>query len=408
MQLVECVPNFSEGRDKTTIRTIVSAIEQIPGIRVLHVDIGLDANRTVVTFTGPPDAAGEAAFQAIRTAARFIDLRRHSGTHPRMGATDVCPFVPLRDISIEECVKLSEHLARRVGEELGIPVFLYAESASLAYRRNLAEIRRGEYEGMKEKLRDPVWHPDYGPGKLHEQAGCIAIGARNFLIAYNVNLKTTDVAYARDIALEVRTKGRTVRTGNTNPLYFMGEQKRHEKDRYFCSSCVFSAQTVDHLAEHIQSIHGYDLYQLLGEHNQDPAHLEGEPVKRPGKLPHVKALGWYVEEYGCTQVSMNLTDFTKTPLHRVYEEIKQEAKQRGVAVSGSEIVGMVPYDALRETGEYYLRKAGCSVMPEPVAILETAIASLGLRDKGDFKIAEKVLGFPVSADETATTGEGRH
>ncbi len=393
MQLVECVPNFSEGRDKTIIRSIVSALEQIPGIRVLHVDVGRDANRTVVTFIGPPDAAEEAAFQAIRTAARSIDLRHHRGTHPRMGATDVCPFIPLRDMTMDECVELSERLAKRVGEELQIPVFLYANSARFDHRRNLAEIRQGEYEGMQEKLRDSAWYPDYGPAQLHEQAGCIAIGARNFLIAYNVNLRTTDVAYATDIALDIRTKGRSVRTGDTEPLYLLGEQKRHENGRYFCGSCEFSAQTVDQLAEHTQSLHGYNLYRLLEDHNQDPANLEGEPVKRPGELPHVKALGWYVEEYGCAQVSMNLTDYRNTPLHRVYETVQQEAGRRNIEVSGSEIVGMVPYDALLETGEYYLRRAGYTTMPEPVTILETAIASLGLRDKTDFEIAEKVLGF---------------
>ncbi|HKJ69407.1 MAG TPA: glutamate formimidoyltransferase, partial [bacterium] len=191
-QLVECVPNFSEGRDTTTIRKIVSSIEQIDGIRVLHVDAGRDANRTVVTFTGSPAAAEESAFQAIRKAARVIDLRHHNGTHPRMGATDVCPFIPLRDISMGECVELSKRVGQRVGEELQIPVFLYANSARNNRRRNLAEIRRGEYEGMEEKLRDPLWDPDYGPARLHANAGCVAIGARNFLIAYNVNLKTAD------------------------------------------------------------------------------------------------------------------------------------------------------------------------------------------------------------------------
>lgn len=395
MQLIECVPNFSEGRDQGKIRAIVEAIDRVPEVQVLDVDSGIAANRTVVTIIGPPARVVEAAFQGIRKAAGVIDMRQHKGAHPRMGATDVCPLVPIRGLTMNECVAWAKILAARVGQELNIPVYLYEQAATSPMRQSLARIRQGEYEGWESKIHDPEWQPDYGPAKFNPRAGCLTVGARNFLIAYNINLKTSQVEYATDIALNLRTRGRSVRTGNLNPLYAKGEIKRHREGEYFCGSCEFSAATVPALAEHTQSVHGYDLYWLLREHDQDPEHLSGATVKRPGKFQHLKAMGWYIEEYRCAQISMNLTDYTQTPLHAVYEESKQEARERGIAVTGSEIVGMVPYQALLAAGIFYLRQSGNSMDQAPERILETAVTSLGLRDKTEFQIEQKVLGFPA-------------
>ncbi len=330
MQLVECVPNFSEGRDELVIDEIVRAISRIPEIKMLDVDPGQAANRTVVTFIGPPDAVEQAAFSGIRKAAELIDMRHHTGNHPRMGATDVCPFIPVQNFSMEECVQLSKRAARRVGEELHIPVFLYEYSASAPHRKNLAQIRAGEYEGMQEKLADSVWKPDYGPNSLNEKAGVTAIGARKFLIAFNVNLNTSNEIIAKDIARTIRSSGR--------------------------------------------------------------------PVKASGRLQHVKAIGWYVPEYGCAQVSMNLTDYTITPMHEAYEVVAAEAKRRGAKVTGSEIVGMIPLQAIRESGVYFLKKLGYSEPFETERVLAAAIESLGLQDKTDFDQEKKVLEFQ-QADE---------
>ncbi len=399
MRLVECVPNFSEGRDEQVIGTIVSAIEAVEGVEVLDVDPGADTNRTVVTFVGEADAVQEAAFRGIKTAAEVIDMRKHAGSHPRMGATDVCPFIPVSEITMEECTELAHALGRRVGEELNIPVFLYERSARQPARKNLANIRRGEYEGMADKLKDPEWTPDYGPAALHPKAGATAIGAREFLIAYNINLNTREAVYATDIAFELRKKGRTVRIGNTEPFYFKGQIKRHEAGRYFCGSCDFEGETIDAVAAHTQHKHDYDLYRLLKSHEHDPEDLDGNSVKRPGKFDHVKAIGWFVEEYDCAQISINLTDYHVTPPHEVYEEAKREAAKRGLTVTGSEVVGLIPYPALLDTGKYYLRRQGRSCGIPGQDILETAIQSLGLRDKTAFDLRKKVLGLPATDED---------
>jgi len=402
MQLVECVPNFSAGRDRKKIRPIVEAIGQVPEVQVLNVDSGAAANRTVVTFIGPPAAVAEAAFRGIRKAGRLIDMRRHTGTHPRMGATDVCPLIPVREITMAECVELAQSLGQRVGEELAVPVYLYEEAATSPNRRSLARIRQGEYEGWKTKIKDPAWQPDYGPAEFNPRSGCVAIGARNFLIAYNINLNTSQVEFATDIALNLRTRGRSVRTGNTEPLYLNGEVKRHQEGEYYCGSCEFSTDTVPGLANHARTVHEYDLYWLLREHDQDPERLAGAAVKRPGKFQALKAMGWYIEEYGCAQISMNLTDYTRTGLHAVYEEANREARQRGIAVTGSEIVGLVPFEALLDTGRYYRTAADTPGNNTPETLLETAVTSLGLRDKTEFRISHKVLGFPVPETDTVS------
>ena len=399
MQLVECVPNFSEGRDQSVINEIVNEIKAMDGVKLLDVDPGADMNRTVVTFVGPPEAVKEAAYQGIKKASEVIDMRKHSGSHPRMGATDVCPFVPVRDISMDECTEIAKEVGQRVGDELGIPVFLYENSAQKPERKNLANIRRGEYEGMEKKLQDRKWTPDFGPAGFNARAGCTAMGAREFLIAYNINLNTREAVYATDIAFELRKKGRTVREGNTDPYYFKGKIKRHQENRYFCGSCDFAAETIEQVAEHTESEHNYDLYWLLRAHEHDPKDLVGNAVKQPGIFDHVKAIGWFVKEFDCAQISINMTNYKVTALHQVYEEAKRLAEKRGLTVTGSEIVGLVPYQALLETGIWYLHRQGRSTGVPYRDILETAIQSLGLRDKTDFDLAEKVLGLPDIPDD---------
>lgn len=390
---VECVPNFSEGRDPEVIAEIVQAIEEVPGNEVLDLDTSTGANRTVVTFIGSPESVSEGAFRGIQKAGERIDMRKHHGAHPRMGATDVCPFVPVSEITMADCVAIARSVGERVGRELGIPVFLYGEAAGISGRRDLADIRRGEYEEMPAKMQDPVWRPDFGPREMPPETGCTAIGAREYLIAYNINLDTSETAYATDIALNLREKGRTVRTGNTSPFYYKGEVKYHRQGQYYCGSCEFTASGIDMLAGHTSQEHGYNLYDLLGSHGQDPEDLEGQPVKRPGHLSRVQAMGWYMEDYDCAQISVNLLDYTVTPLHEVFEAAREEASVRGVAVTGGEIVGMVPFQALLESGKYYL---GQEVDPAEIPreeILEEAVRALGLRDKTGFDIEQKVLGL---------------
>ncbi|MCF7803185.1 MAG: glutamate formimidoyltransferase [Candidatus Marinimicrobia bacterium] len=398
--LVECVPNFSEGRDWTVIDAIVEAIDGVSGVDVLHVDIGKDTNRTVVTFIGEPAPLKEAAFRGIKKASKLIDMRKQSGAHPRMGATDVCPFVPVKNITMEECSVLAEEVAHQVGDELGISVFLYAESATVPNRKNLADIRRGEYEGMAEKLKNPEWRPDFGPTELNPKAGVTAIGAREFLIAYNINLDTKNVDYAKDIALELREKGRSVRERDTEPFYYRGKVKHHQEGLYFCGSCEFSAESVKQVASHTEREHGYDLYELLQMHGQDPENLAGKPVKRPGLFKYLKAIGWFVDEYDCAQVSMNLTNFRETGLREVYEKTKELASERGLKVTGSEIVGMAPYQALYEAGLWYREQSDLPKNAHYTEILEAAIQSLGLRDKTTFEIGKNVLGLPGGQNRT--------
>ena len=397
--LVECVPNFSEGRNMDVINQITNEIKSVEGVKLLDVDPGAEMNRTVVTFIGSPESVKEAAFRAIKKAAELIDMRKHKGSHPRIGATDVCPFVPVSGISVEECVELSKEVARRVGEELGIPVYLYEKSATRPERQNLAIIRQGEYEGLAEKLKDPNWKPDYGPAEFNPKAGATVIGVREFLIAYNINLNTREVKYATDIAFELREKGRSVRRGNIRPFYFKGREIVKYREGYYpCGSCDFVGKTIQETIDHCKKVHDYDLRYLLQLNGIDPDHPEGKSVKKPGKFKYCKAIGWMVPEYDRAQISINLTNYKVTSMHHVLEESRRLAAERGLVVTGSEIVGMVPYPALLETGKFYLRQQGRSAGIPIRDILETAVQSLGLRDVSDFKIEERVLGLPDDLD----------
>ena len=393
--LVECVPNFSEGRDMSVIKQITDQIESVEGVRLLDVDPGAEMNRTVVTFVGPPEGVKEAAFLAIKKAAELIDMSKHHGSHPRMGATDVCPFVPISGISEQECIELSKQVARRVGEELKIPVYLYEKSAQVPERRNLAVIRQGEYEALPEKLKDPKWKPDFGPAEFNAKAGATVIGVREFLIAYNISLNTRESKYATDIAFELREKGRSARRGNTKPFYFKGKQiLKYKPGHYPCGNCDFVGATIRETIDHCKSEHDYDLAELLRLNGIDPEHPEGKSVKKPGKFKHCKAIGWMVPEYDRAQISINLTNYKVTSMHHVLEETRKLAAERGLVVTGSEIVGLVPYPALLESGKFYLRHQNRSAGIPIKDILETAVQSLGLRDVSDFNIEERVLGLP--------------
>src|SRR5437868_12360992 len=306
-KLIECVPNFSEGRDQAIIRQITSAIESVDGVFLLDVDPGATTNRTVVTFVGSPEAAVEAAFRGIAKAGELIDMRKHTGAHPRMGATDVCPFIPVSSVTWEEAIDCAKKLGKRVGEELKIAVYLYEKAASDPVRSNLSIIRAGEYEGFFEKIKQPRWKPDFGPTVFNEKSGATVIGAREFLVAYNANLNTKSVRRANSVAFDVREQGR-VKTQDGTP----------------------SGKPV--------------------------LDSNGEPVRIPGMLKHVKAIGWFVKEYGIAQVSMNLTNIEETPLHVAFDACVEAASKRGLRVTGSEIVGMVPKKCLVDAGRYFLRK----------------------------------------------------
>ena len=347
MRLVECVPNVSEGRDRKILDAIASVITTVPGVRLLDMDPGAATNRTVFTFVGSPDAAAEAAFLVIRRAAELIDMRAHKGAHPRMGATDVCPFVPLGDTTMAECVELAHRLGRRVGDELGIPVYYYEEAATLPARRSLAEIRRGEYEGLPQKMIDPAWHPDAGPARLNERSGATVIGAREFLIAYNVNLNTGDRRLANTIAQNIRETGRPRRGADGKIL-------------------------------------------------KDP---DGRVLTEagPSMLAHTRATGWYIEEYGQAQVSINLTNFKITPPHMVFEAVTKEATALGLRVTGSEVVGLVPLEAMRMAGRHYLGRQGKSPALPESDLVRTAIVSLGLEDVAPFDPARKIVEYSVMA-----------
>lgn len=344
MRLVECVPNFSEGRNQAVIDTITGAIEDVEGAFLLDVDPGKDTNRTVVTFVAEYDAVVEAAFQAIKTAASVIDMSKHSGAHARMGATDVCPFVPVRGVTMEDCVELANQLGRRVGEELGIPVYLYEHAARKKERRNLATVRSGEYEGLKDKLKDPDWKPDYGPAEFIPRSGATVIGAREFLIAYNVNLNTTDRKLANDIALSIREAGRNKR----------GPDGKFVRDE------------------------------------------NGVPIKEPGTLKATKAVGWYIEEYRRAQISINLVNYHITPPHEAFEEAKRQAEMRGMRVTGSELVGLIPLEAILDAGRYYLEKQGKSTGVPEGHIIEAAVQSLGLREIAPFDPRKKIIEYRVA------------
>jgi glutamate formiminotransferase/formiminotetrahydrofolate cyclodeaminase len=348
-KLIECVPNFSEGRDLEVIRQITDAIESVDGVSLLDVDPGASTNRTVVTFVGSPDAAVEAAFRGIKKAAELIDMRKHKGAHPRMGATDVCPFIPVSNISWEEAIACANKLGKRVGEELSIPVYLYERAAKNASRSNLSVVRAGEYEGFFEKIKGPAWKPDFGPSIFNEKSGATVIGARDFLIAYNVNLNTKAVRRANSVAFDVRENGR-VKTEDGTP---------------------FGKPVLD---------------------------ASGEPVRIPGMLKHVKAIGWYVEEYGIAQISMNLTNIEETPLHVAFDACVESASKRGLRVTGSEIVGMVPKKCLIEAGRYFFRKQKWSEGASEEALIDIAVRSMGLGELKPFDPNEKVIEFKIESD----------
>ena len=341
-KIIECVPNFSEGRDLDVIRQIAAAIESVDGVSLLNVDPGASTNRTVVTFAGNPEAAVEAAFRGIQKAAELIDMQRHTGAHPRMGATDVCPFIPVSNVSWDEAIECAKKLAKRVGEELKIPVYLYEKAASDPARSNLSIIRAGEYEGFFEKIKLPQWKPDFGPATFNEKSGATVIGAREFLVAYNANLNTKSVRRANSVAFDVRENGR-VKTEDGTPT----------------GKPVLDAN--------------------------------GEPVREPGMLKHVKAIGWYVEEYGIAQVSMNLTNLEVTPLHAAFDACVESASKRGLRVTGSELVGMLPKKCMVDAGRYFLRKQKWSEGASEEELIEIAIRSMGLSELKPFDPKEKII-----------------
>ncbi len=403
MELIECVPNFSEGRDQSVIDEITDEIEVFEDVEVKDVDMGEDTNRTVVTFVGPPEGVKKAAFNAIKKAAELIDMSQHEGSHPRMGATDVCPFVPVKGTTMEDCVEIAEDLGKKVGEELDIPVYLYEEAATEEKRENLATIRSGQYEGLDEKLVDPEWEPDFGPAEWNERVektGATVVGAREFLIAYNINLNTKNKKIAWDIALEMRRRGRAKRVNSPDQHYWKGNIVRYGEDEFPCGECDFVGDTFEEVKEHTGEEHGYDLQEFLEkEYDYDVDDLEGKAVKKRGEFDHCKSIGWYVDEYERAQVSINLTNFKKTSLDDVYDFARDRAREMGVRVTGSEIVGLAPYEALLQTGKYYLEKMNQSVGIPEEDIIETAVQSLGLRDVAEFDPDEKLIGGPMKPED---------
>jgi glutamate formiminotransferase/formiminotetrahydrofolate cyclodeaminase len=339
MRIVECVPNFSEGRDKDKINAIVREIEAVPGVKLLDVDPGESTNRTVVTFIGEPEAVKEAAFKAIGKAAEVLDMRTHKGAHSRIGATDVCPFVPVSGVTMEDCVRLAHELGGRVAEELGIPVYLYEEAAQKPDRRNLANIRVGEYEGLPEKLQDPKWAPDFGDPVFNPKSGATVIGAREFLIAYNINLNTRDRRLAHEIALNLRESGRV----------------KKNKDGTIVRDSL------------------------------------GNSVKVPGKFRDVKAVGWYIEDYDVAQISINFTNYRCSPVHAVFDETVKQAEKLGLRVTGSELVGLIPKEAVLMAGRHYLEKQGKTPGVPEEEIIRMAVLSLGLNDVSKFDPDKKII-----------------
>lgn len=338
--LIECVPNFSEGQDPAVIKQITDQIESVEGVRLLNVDPGKATHRTVVTFVGHPEAVIEAAFRAIRMAGQVIDMSRHRGEHPRMGATDVCPLIPISGITMEETAAYAVRLARRVGEELDLPVYLYEYAQPNKSRSNLSVIRAGEYEGLARKIAQPEWTPDFGPARFDEKRGATVIGARDFLVAYNVNLNTTSTRRANAVAFDIREAGRVKRENGKVVL--------------------------------------------------DEA---GKPVNIPGSLKCVKAIGWYIEEYGIAQISINLTNIQVTPVHVAFDEACRKAEARGLRVTGSELVGLVPLQALTEAGKYFLRKQQRSVGVSERELIHIAVRSMGLDELSPFNPEERVIEY---------------
>lgn len=342
-RLVECVPNFSEGRDKSVIDAISRAISATSGVRLLDVDPGADTNRTVYTFVGAPEAVAEAAFRAAEAASGLIDMSKHHGAHPRMGALDVCPIVPVTGVTMDECVEVARALGRRLAEALALPVYFYEYAATRPERRNLADIRAGEYEALPKKLSDAAWKPDAGPARFNERLGATVVGAREFLIAYNVNLNTRDPKLANEVALNIREAGRLKR-------------------------------------------------DAMGEVVKDAA---GQDLRVPGRLKATKAIGWYIEQYRQAQVSINLLSYRTTPLHVVLETVREEAVKLGLVVTGSELVGLTPLEPLVEAGRYYLKKQGRSPGLPERELVEVAIQSLGLTQLAPFDPDKRIIEYAV-------------
>ncbi len=351
MKLVECVPNVSEGRRPEIYQKIANAVTAVPGVTLLDVDPGVETNRTVITFVGEPEAVLEAAYKLAAAAFELIDMRTHKGAHPRIGAVDVVPFVPVTGVTMEECVVLARRLGERLASEFSVPVYLYEYAASAPHRRNLSDIRAGEYEGLAEKLKDPAWQPDFGPAVFNPKLGACVVGARKFLVAYNVNLNTTDRRLANRVALDVREKGRMKRDER-------GEVIRNEK---------------------------------------------GEPVYEPGLLKSVKAIGWTIPEYGCAQISMNLTDLDVTPLHVAFDTCDEKARERGLRVTGSELVGLVPKSALLEAGRHYLARMGKSRGVPDGAVLHVAIRTLGLSEVKPFDPEKRIIEYRLAPPQPLAT-----
>jgi glutamate formiminotransferase/formiminotetrahydrofolate cyclodeaminase len=349
-KLIECVPNFSEGRDMNIIRQITDKIEAVDGVKLLDVDPGAATNRTVVTMVGTPDEVLEAAFQAVKKASEIIDMRKHKGEHPRMGATDVCPLIPIANITMEETAELAHKLAKRIGEELKISVYCYENAALKPNRRNLATCRAGEYEGLADKFANPEWKPDFGPDVLNEKAGATAVGARDFLVAFNVNLNTTSTRRANSIAFDVRERGRVKRDGD--PI--TGKVVKDEK---------------------------------------------GNQVYVPGTLKSVKAIGWFIEEYGVAQISMNLTNIGITPVHIAFDEVCRKAEARGIRVTGSELIGLVPLKAMLDAGKYFLAKQQRSLGVDEDELIKIAVKSMGLDELKPFNPKEKIIEYVLAANE---------
>jgi glutamate formiminotransferase/formiminotetrahydrofolate cyclodeaminase len=343
-QLIECVPNFSEGVDMNVIKQITDVIESVDGVKLLNVDPGKATNRTVVTFVGNPKSVIDAAFLAIKKAGELIDMSKHKGEHPRMGATDVCPLIPVSNITMQETAKYAQELGRRVGEELKIPVYLYEEAQSNKNRSNLSVIRNGEYEGFFKKIKLPEWKPDFGPAEYDALRGATVIGARDFLVAYNINLNTTSTRRANSIAFDVREAGRVVREGNS-----------------LTGKIVLNA--------------------------------DGSPKSVPGTLKSVKAIGWYIEEYGVCQISMNLTNINVTPVHMAFDEVCKKATERGIRVTGSELVGLIPLKSLLDAGIYFLKKQQRSTGVSESELIKIAVKSMGLDELAPFKPEERIIEY---------------
>lgn len=348
-KLIECVPNFSEGRDMGIIKQITDEIEKVEGVKLLDVDPGAATNRTVVTFVGTPEEVIDAAVIAVKKASELIDMSKHKGEHPRMGATDVCPLVPIAGITMEETVEYARILAKRIGEELGISVYCYENAAFTEERRNLANCRKGEYEAMAEKLKDPHWKPDFGPAELNVKAGVTAVSARDFLVAFNVNLNTTSTRRANAIAFDVRERGRTKREGNP----------------------------------------------VTGKIVKDE---QGKPVMIPGSLKSVKAIGWFIEEYGVAQISMNLTNISITSVHAAFDEVDKRATARGIRATGSELVGLIPLKAMLDAGKYFLHKQNRSLGVDNDELIKIAIKSMGLDDLKPFNPRERIIEYVLEGD----------